>query len=476
VGPTIAFVIFTAGIAGLFFLNRDSSVRTSKALWLAVIWMWINGSRSVSDWLGTGYQTSNGLPATSPLDQLIAGLLVLFGVIVLAGRKDIIRVLFRSWPIVLFFFYGLVSLLWSDFSEWGLKRWIRALGELVMVMIVVTDAHPVDALKRFFSRVGFILLPYSYYLIKYSPLGRGFDQWGFAMNTGVTTNKNTLGVITFVIALGTTWQVLQLFRDKQRPNRARHLLAQSTLLCFGVALLFMAHSATSGASFTLGAGLLVATSLPLTRIRPIAVHVIVLVILIGGGLTLFLGGEGAAAEALGRNPDLTGRTQVWDALIPLQPNVFVGAGFETFWLGSRVATMRRTFTGINEAHDGYLETYLNLGLVGVGLILLILTQGYFSAVAAFRRDPEFGSLLVASILAVAIYSITEAGFRMLDPAWFLLLLSIMAAGRAAMTGKSMLRAPHAPIRPGSGRSAALPQRTASSSERQSRWGLAARTS
>jgi len=42
---------------------------------------------------------------------------------------------------------------------------------------------------------------------------------------------------------------------------------------------------------------------------------------------------------------------------------------------------------VNEAHNGYLEVYLNLGWVGVGLIGLILMKGYSNVVTAFRFDP-----------------------------------------------------------------------------------------
>ena len=40
----------------------------------------------------------------------------------------------------------------------------------------------------------------------------------------------------------------------------------------------------------------------------------------------------------------------------------------------------------NESHNGYIEVYLNLGWLGLGLIALILGQGYRRTVSAFRRD------------------------------------------------------------------------------------------
>ena len=78
---------------------------------------------------------------------------------------------------------------------------------------------------------------------------------------------------------------------------------------------------------------------------------------------------------MGRNSTLTGRTDIWAAVIPMAPNPLVGAGFESFWLSPRVAArLWELFPNLplNEAHDGYIEVYLELGWVGVGLIGLIL--------------------------------------------------------------------------------------------------------
>jgi len=66
---------------------------------------------------------------------------------------------------------------------------------------------------------------------------------------GVTTSKNWLGVIVFVLSVGALWCFLTLLQDKGYPNRSRHLVAQGTLLGIGLALLVMSNSATSRACF-----------------------------------------------------------------------------------------------------------------------------------------------------------------------------------------------------------------------------------
>ncbi len=176
------------------------------------------------------------------------------------------------------------------------------------------------------------------------------------------------------------------------------------------------------------------TALPPIRRRPAAVHALVFALVLCGVLTVLLG-QGEAAKAMGRQSDLTGRTEIWNVLIPVVPNWIVGAGFEAFWSGSRVQILDLRFPDINEAHNGYLEVYLNLGLCGLGLILLVLVHGYCNAIAAFRRDPVLGSLLAAYILSAATYNITEAGFRVLHEMWFFLLVSIVAASRVVGSDK-----------------------------------------
>jgi O-antigen ligase len=150
-------------------------------------------------------------------------------------------------------------------------------------------------------------------------------------------------------------------------------------------------------------------------------------------LVVLLGGQGNVAQALGRNPTLTGRTEIWAAVISMAPNRLVGAGFESFWLGSRVERLAEVFPnlGLNEAHDGYIEVYLQLGWVGLGLIGLILIDGYRRSVKTFRREPALGSLLLAYILAAITYNVTEAGFRMLHPNWVFFLLAVIEASSIA---------------------------------------------
>jgi O-antigen ligase len=157
---------------------------------------------------------------------------------------------------------------------------------------------------------------------------------------------------------------------------------------------------------------------------------LVLLLPVFAGLAILFTGTTGVTQALGRQENLTGRTEIWPAVLSMQPNALVGAGFESFWLSPDVhAKLWAMYPGLpfNEAHNGYIEVYLQLGCVGLGILCLLLVDGYRRCVNAFRIDPSLGGLTIAYILAALFYSVGEAGFRMLDPMWILLLFVIIQA-------------------------------------------------
>jgi O-antigen ligase len=463
--PSVASLIYACGIAVLFFLDRDNSVRTSKALWLPVVYLWVIGSRPVSTWLGIG--PSAGVDAQldgSPVDRIFFAALLIAAICVLLHRgRRIFTFLNANLPILIYFLFCLLSILWSDFPGVAFKRWTKAIGDLLMILIVITDKQPVAALSRLFSRLGFILIPLSLLYIKYYPnLGRGYDSWsGAQSNFGVTLNKNILGVVTFILLLGAVWRVIALLRADEMPtHRRRHLLAQGALVVLGIYLLTFANSETSTVCFVLGVGVLFVTSLRFMRRNAAAVHVLVLTLMVIVSVVILLGGTASVVHTLGRNSTLTGRTDIWAAVIPMAPNPLLGAGFESFWLNPRVTQrLGELIPGLplNEAHNGFIEVYLELGWVGVVLITWILLDGYRRSVKAFRREPLLGGLLVAYVLCAMIYSMTEAGFRMMHPMWVFFLLAAIEASNIA-AGVSV-RASQ-PLDVSTARSPKLPVRTA----------------
>jgi exopolysaccharide production protein ExoQ len=467
-----ATILVGFAIIGLFVLDRDGEARTSRALWIPFIYLLIIGSRAVSSWFGSTVPEDalygDGI-YSSPVDQAVSLGLLAVGLMVLIARRRKVGLLVRqSGPLMLFYSYAALSILWSDLPFFTFKHWIKAVEDFAMVLIVWTDHDPVMAIRRLLTRAGFILIPVSLLFCKYYPnLGRGFDKdWNTVYN-GVGDTKNKLGIICLIFGLASLWCFLGAYRERKSPARTRRLLAHSILLGFVIVLLGMAHSATASVCLVLsGAVMGVIRHSP--RTKAASVHLAVAAALCCALVPLFI--APSLVESMGRDTTFSGRTEIWHILPSFVRNPWLGAGYESFLSGPRLVQLKaiidKTF---QEAHNGYLEVWLNLGWIGVSVFALVVITGYRNAVAAFRRDPAIGSLGLAFFVAILIEGLTEAPFRMMTPTWFLLLWAMIDNSRAVRLSPRRQRQGRSPgVRGWSGRSATQEGETTIESEIRTR--------
>ena len=433
--PSIATVVYGFFILALLLLERNGNSRVSSSLWIPVVWLSISASRVVSQWLGSSnYETVEQVAEGSPLDALIfSGLLAAGLIVLIARRRRAWKFLRGNGPLLVLLAYCLISVLWSDYPFVAFKRWTKALGDLVMVLVVLTDLEPKTAIERFFSRSGFLLVPLSILLIKYFPsLGRGYSPWtGEAYNNGVATHKNGLGYVCLIFGLTSLWYILEALLRKNRPRASGPLIAHAANLAMVLWLFRMANSATSLTCFLVGGGLMAATSLPGLFRKTILVHVFVGMVLFLALYGLILNPGAGLAEAVGRDQTLTGRTALWHQVLGMTVNPVFGAGYESFWLGGRLEQMWQVnWEHPNQAHNGYLEVYLDLGWIGLALIGLVMAWGYRTVVRTLSWDPDVGRLKLAFFVIAVVYNLTEHGFRELHPVWIAFLLSVTVVPNA----------------------------------------------
>ncbi len=430
--PQIATVFFIFAILGLFVLDRHPNVKTSKALWVPVIWLWIAGSRNVSEWLHLDAPTNQGerYLEGSPTDRAILTILIAIGILVLIARRHRIGQLLRSsTPLLFYFTYCAISITWSDYPDVSFKRWVRAIGDVVMIMVILSDEEWLWALKRVLARVGFVLLPLSVLFTRYYPaIGRGFSSSGqFMYWTGVTTDKNGLGMICLIFGLASVWRFIEIFQGREGTPRSKPILAQGILVLTTLWLLWESNSVTSISCFVLAVGLIAIPALFSFARKPVVVFLLATVAIGVSTSILFSGGGGGVLHSIGRNTTLTGRTEVWHAVLRFAENPMIGTGYESFWLGDRITQIGAvTEAGIQQAHNGYLEIYVNLGWIGLACLAIIIIAGYRRLIFAVRQDPAAGKLRLAYFVLAIVYNFTEAGFKMMNPVWIFFLLSVIA--------------------------------------------------
>jgi len=404
-----------------WLLVRDPAKdgKFSISLWIPIVWMVIVGSRLPSQWLNIGSSSmAQSMEEGNTTDASIYVLLMLSAIAVLVSRSfrwD--RFCSNNFPLILFLAFALLSVSWSDFPVVTLKRWIRDIGTYLVILVVLTDSNPKEAIRLTLRRFLYILIPLSVVIIKYIPtLGIQYNSWtGAPEYMGVTTSKNMLGVLCLVSGIFFMWDIATRWSLRRQKKTKRILAVNVVMMMMTVWLLHMCGSSTSQLCMVLGWIIIFAFRSKMARRRPIVLKVVIpcavslyLIVAFGFGFDI----NAFVAQSIGKDPTLTGRTVIWNAVMSTKTNEILGTGYESFWLGPRLQQVwQLTGPGINEAHNGYLEVYLNLGIVGVLLIINFLIGSYGAICRRLNTDLSLGSLGMAFWAILPFYNVTESAFR-----------------------------------------------------------------
>jgi exopolysaccharide production protein ExoQ len=409
--PTIALLLCIVIVLFLLCLEGRASHSVSPAMWIPTLWMMMIASRSLSAWFGTtGHNESGNL-----LDQVVLSGLSVAGIVVLARRQiDWSRTMRRHKWLLAFLTYMFVSTLWSDITLIALRRWAREVIVVIMALVVMSDANPRKALESILRRSAYVLIPLSVLLIKYYPaLGRQYGRWsGIEMWAGVASQKNGLGRLCIVSVFFLLWALYQRWRERRPVGAHYQGWADVSVILIAVYLLNGAHSSTSLATLVVG----FTTYLGLRFFRkhklmvPQAGLLALLTFLIGFGVSApFLGGSNVAAfsSTLGRDETLTGRTEVWTAVLPaMKRQPLLGYGFGSFWTDTR-----RELYEIPTAHNGYLDILLELGVVGLAFCTVWLLSCALQLHRALAQDYDWASLAICFLLMSLVYNATESALN-----------------------------------------------------------------
>lgn len=430
--PILAAVLTTLFIAYVFFRDYRTGYLPSKALWIPCLWLLVLGSRSITEWMYLGAPIEGGSgDATegSPVDRSFFFVLMALGLVVLAKRSVSLEQVLKNnkaWAILVL--YCGLSILWSDFPFVAFKRWIKGLGDPIMVLIILTEPNPLKAAEIVLRVCTHLLVPTSILWIKYYPhYGKVFSPWGGMAVTGVTQDKNMLGFTLMVYALFLVWRLYSRWGQKS-SSRIDTLIIPLVFL-YMVGWLF-ANSDSKTPLLSLFLALGVFFVLGVRSVRNHFTAFVMVVVLTFGMLEWSFNITSAIVESAGRDTTFTGRTEIWAAVLEMQEQPILGYGMDSFWLGDRLKNLQaRWFFKPTQPHNGYIETYLNLGLVGCVLLAGLLVACYMKFLARLSTKDEewavFARLGMGFLFADMSYNYTESAFKMLHFLDVMLLLFMM---------------------------------------------------
>jgi O-antigen ligase len=253
------------------------------------------------------------------------------------------------------------------------------------------------------------------------------------MFTGVGHQKNDLGLMCLMAGIYVFWELLRR-RDNTHPT----FIQQHKIIAVVVIgmLSWLQRMSDSQTSFVCLVAAVLLLLLGRIAKRPATIFGVLLCAVAAWPLVLNL--KELALSFLGRDPTLTNRTAIWRiTLETFDVNPFVGVGYMSFWTGARQGVVGRLLSpGFNlqfvaggQAHNGYLEQYLNLGYIGVAFIAVIILSGLLGVLKHLSVDPAAGILRLCFIVTAVLYNYTEASFYGMNNMWMLLLLGCLEVPR-----------------------------------------------
>lgn len=345
------------------FLCLDAGIRTLRIL---------SGTEGPIQNTATTVNYTEG----SALTQILLFAVYLVSVMLLAMHPP--RLLTRVFKPTLLWcipLLAMISVLWSDAPAISFRRAAALLGSSIFGLYLATR-YPRTTLLRLLLAVSVIAIVLSFLVGILLP-AYAIDETSAWQ--GVFGQKNQLG--HFMALSAALWLVYTASCKQHR-----------LLICFGalsVVLLLLSHSATAIVLIVTLVAVLALVRLWRLQYR-IALPILMVIVVVAGYIAVGVASNpGGVTTLLGRDAGLTGRTQLWSLVWQMiRARFWFGYGYGGFWLGFQgpsAPVWRATGWNPPNAHSGYLDLMLDLGVIGLLIFVPVIVAALRHAFALARR-------------------------------------------------------------------------------------------
>lgn len=356
---------------------------------------------------GTVADSDQGDPVTQIVWLAVYGITLL---LIVMRWNRFVHVATRDKLLLLLVGIALFSVFWSAAPEVTVRRSVALLGTTLFGAYLATRYDMEEQLRLLSWALGIAALSslvFALALPSYGIAGTGeFSYYeGLEGWNGIYEEKNALGA---AMALGTIVFLLYAL------GRRGHSWVAWTCFYLSSGLLLLAN-----AKAALLSCIAVLVLLPFYRsLRwqyTMVVPLTVLVVLAGALVGVFiLGNVENVLSALGRDPTLTNRTEIWNGVIEsIRQRPWLGYGYGGFWLGlsgesAHLWAQSNLAFGPQHAHNAFLDLWLNLGLLGVSVFAFgfLLTLVRALAWARLAKTME-GFWPLAYLTFLLLYTSTD---------------------------------------------------------------------
>lgn len=308
--------------------------------------------------------------------------------------RSVLKAALAHGPTVLLVTVALASAMWSDAPDITIRRGSALFGTTIFGLYLTARYSARDLLRILGWALGAcaILSLAAALLFPAYGLSSGAHQ---GLWRGIFSHKNTLAqvMVVSVVVFFLLWKGASVRR-----------WVPAACLVLSVVLLVLSGS-TSGIVML---GALVAL-LPLyhaLRWRNDRLIFALITAVLAGSMVISIVFANAEAMLMisGKDLTLTGRTELWDAAwTAISERPWLGYGYSAFWLGwegGAAAIWSAAGWETPHAHNGFIDLWLELGLLGVTLLLIGVVSAGRRAVAAIRSASGPEALWPLSLISV----------------------------------------------------------------------------
>ena len=376
------------------FIGIDLLIKINSFILIYVIFFTTNTPFDPSNYA----DTFSG-ETTNIRNQAVFLFLFFSSLIILSKRFNKVLSLIRSEKYLSFFvLLCLVSALWSEHSLISFKRSFQLFVMFLVIIEALLNIEPKVLLKQLKIVVSAYVF-FNLYACRFIPaaIDPVFGTW-----RGMEVQKNMLAQTTLYCFLSSI-----VFFSFDKKTFAR--LYDALLLLISVLIIYKAHSSTMVIVLVIIAFMSLMFKIESIFSKKLGIGrsllgLTFLFILCFSVIFLIFSKEifGLIPGYFGKDLTLSGRVDIWEFVWDdIERKLWFGYGFATYWImgSAKLEIFASYFEGfmVNEAHNGYLEIILQLGIIGFIFFLFPIVAYIYRT---FKLNSNLAILIIVSIMTL----------------------------------------------------------------------------